>query len=49
MFEKLKKKWELGWITRETLKGWVKVNEKKPGKGITPEEYKAITGEDYTE
>lgn len=47
MFEKLKDKWEKGYITKVTLQGWVELNSKRPGKGITPEQYKAITGEGY--
>lgn len=46
-YENLKTKWEKGYISRETLAGWVALNTKKPGKGITPEEYEAITGEEY--
>ena len=49
MFEELKKKYELHYITKETLKGRVKLYAKKPDKGITAEEYKEITGEEYTE
>ena len=48
-YETLKSKWEKGYISRETLAGWVALNEKKPGKVITPEEYEAITGEKYDE
>ncbi len=44
-YESLKLKWERGYITRETLRGWVSINERKPGAGITAEEYTAITGE----
>lgn len=40
-------KWNFGYITAETLRGWVALNEQKPGKGITPEEYEQITGEAY--
>lgn len=47
MFEKLKGKWLKGYITKETLRGWVALNAKRPGKGITPEEYEQITGEQY--
>lgn len=47
MYEKLKAKWEKGYITKATLRGWVALNEKKPGKGITAEEYAEITGEEY--
>lgn len=46
-YESLKAKWEKEYITKDTLKGWVALNEKKAGKGITSEEYKEITGEDY--
>lgn len=46
-YEMLETKWKLGYITRETLRGWVELNEAKPGKGITPEEYERITGESY--
>jgi hypothetical protein len=46
-YETLKKKWELGYITEETLRGYVELNERKPGKGIAPEEFEEITGEPY--
>lgn len=49
MYEKLKAKWDKGWITLDTLKGYVKLNEVKPGKGITAEEFEAITGVPYEE
>ena len=45
--EELAAKWKKGYITKETLRGWVALNEAKPGKGITPEEYEEITGEGY--
>jgi hypothetical protein len=36
------------YITKSTLKKWVKVYEKSNGtNGITPEEYQEITGEAY--
>lgn len=47
MFEELKEKWERGYISIETLRGWVALNTRKPGKGITPEQFKEITGVDY--
>lgn len=47
MFDELKYKWEMGWITMATLRKWVLVNDKKPGAGITREEYQQITGEEY--
>ena len=46
-FNSLKEKWEMVYITKDTLKGWVALNEKRAGKGITAEEYKEITGEEY--
>lgn len=46
-FDSLKKKREMDYITKDTLKGWVVLNEKRAGKGITAEEYKEITGEEY--
>lgn len=46
-FDSLKKKWEMDYITKDTLKGWVVLNEKRAGKGITAEEYKEITGGEY--
>lgn len=48
MFEKLKTKWDMGYITKETLRGWVAINAKRPGKGITAEQYEEITKEPYT-
>ena len=47
MFATLKDKWDHGYITEETLRGWVALNETKPGKGITAEEFTEITGIDY--
>lgn len=47
MYEQLKGKHEMNYITNATLKKWVEINEKKPGKGITQDEYGEITGEQY--
>lgn len=47
LFEKLKSRYEKGWITKETLRGYVLIEMKRPGKGITPEQYEEITGEPY--
>ncbi|MEG2679132.1 MAG: XkdX family protein [Oscillospiraceae bacterium] len=47
-YELLKNRWDMGWIAKDTLRGWVAINEKRPGAGITPAEYKEITGEAYT-
>lgn len=49
MFEKLAYQYKMGYVSKETLKGRVALYETKPNKGITAEEYKEITGEDYTE
>ena len=48
-YKTLKKRWDLGWITEETLRGWVEINERKPGKGITAEEFESITGKKFEE
>lgn len=48
MYESLKEKYELHYITKETLKGRVKLYKSKPDKGITEEEYFEITGEVYS-
>ena len=45
-YDMLAARWEKGYITEATLRGWVALNEKKPGAGITPEEFKQITGKD---
>lgn len=47
-FEALLERWRLGYITRDTLRGWVALNKAKPGRGITAEEYEQITGESMT-
>lgn len=36
-----------GTMTFETVRGWVYINDLKEGAGITREEFKEITGEDY--
>lgn len=46
-FDMLAEKWTNGYITITTLRGWVKLNTKKSGAGITAEEFKEITGEEY--
>lgn len=48
-YEMLATKWAKGYITKATLRGWVALNEKKPGAGITAEEYELITGEAYAD
>ena len=48
-YEELLSKWQMGYITDKTLRGWVDLNERRPGKGITPEEYEQITGIPYEE
>lgn len=46
-YEMLATRWNRGYITKETLKGWVALNNKRPGAGITAAEYAEITGEPY--
>ena len=36
-----------GLYHKRHTEGWVVLNEKRAGKGITAEEYKEITGEEY--
>lgn len=48
-FEDLKARYEKNYITKDTLKKWVVINNKRQGAGITAEEYKQITGEKYAE
>ena len=47
MYEKLKAQYEEGFVTKDTLKTWVKLNSLKRGRGITAAQYKEITGETY--
>ena len=46
-FETYKEKYEKGWMTKETLKQWVAMYSRLPALGITEDEYKQITGEEY--
>lgn len=46
-FEGLNAKYQKNYITIETLRGWVVINDKKPGRGITAEEFEEITGIEY--
>lgn len=46
-YDVLKARWDRGCISEETLRGWVELNELKPGKGITAEEFEEITGIPY--
>ena len=46
-FDSLKAKWDMNYITISSLAGWVRLNDKKPGIGITREEFQEITGKDY--
>lgn len=48
MFELLKKQYEYGYITKDTLKKRVVLYATKPAKGITAEQYYEITGEEYS-
>ena len=49
MYEALKRKYEMGYITKDTLKGWVKIEKKLAWRGITEQQYEEITKEKYTE
>ena len=49
MYAELLEKWHMNYVTLATMKKWVKAHDKNPEKGITREEFKEITGEDYTD
>ncbi len=49
MFEYLKEQWAMNYVTEATLKKYVKLEKKKPGAGITEEQYQEITGTPYEE
>lgn len=41
--------YERNYITVSTLKKWVVINDRSAGRGITRDEFKEITGEEYSE
>lgn len=43
----LAEKYEKKYVTKDTLRGWVALNDRAPGRGITAAEYEQITGEPY--
>ena len=45
-FDTLNEKYKMKYITKKTLAGWVALNDRAPGRGITADEYKEITGEE---
>ena len=46
-FEYFLAQYQKNYITKATLRKWVKVGLKKPDQGITAAEYEEITGEPY--
>lgn len=46
-YEMLKKKWDMEYITLETLAGYVLLNSRNKAKGITAEEFEEMTGRKY--
>lgn len=46
-YENLKKQYEKNYISKDTLKGYVRLYDSMPSIGITAEEYEEITGEPY--
>ena len=46
-YETLKKKWDMEYITLETLAGYVLLNSRNKAKGITAEEFEEMTGRKY--
>ena len=47
MYKQLKAKYDKNYITAATLRGWVEINDRRLGMGITAEEFEQITGEPY--
>lgn len=46
-YETLKKKWDMEYITLETLAGYVLLNSRNKAKGITAEEFEEMAGRKY--
>lgn len=46
-FDYLNAQYKKNYIKISTLRKWVVINDKKAGSGITRDEFKEITGEDY--
>lgn len=46
-FATLAEKYKKKYITKDTLRGWVALNDRATGRGITAAEYEQITGEPY--
>lgn len=46
-FDYFKRQYEKNYITKDTLKKYVLIGQKKPDRGITEAEYEEITGEPY--
>ena len=46
-YETLKRKWDMEYITLETLAGYVLLNSRNKAKGITAEEFEEMTGRKY--
>lgn len=46
-YDTYKDQYARNWITKATLRQWVSMQARLPMLGITAEEYKEITGEDY--
>lgn len=46
-YENLKTQYDKGYISKQTLRGYVSLYTVMPSVGITAEEYEEITGESY--
>lgn len=46
-YERLKKNYEMNFVTIDQLRRYVALHEKRESVGITPEEFEEITGEKY--
>lgn len=47
MFNHLKEMYEKEYVSKETLRGWVRLHAVKESKGISESEYEEITGDKY--
>ena len=45
-FNSLKKKWEMDYITKDTLKGWVALNEKRNTRKLLAKSMKPVKNND---
>ena len=47
MRENLRERWDMGWITEKTLRGWVSLHRLDPDLGLTEDDFEEITGRPF--